>query len=154
VFPFGLVPTGRVKSKAEAVRAALWWKFSSRAECLHDDQMSNPAMRTERRRWCDFGGRGREVGGRVPGVGAGRHIGFDQGSCLLTRHLSAGTGQSVIAHFGKTRREDVVHKTADKFLGAESHALKLLGPVVAIAKGDLRYRCSRRLTRGSRPYRY
>lgn len=107
---------------------------------MHDDQVSNPAMRTERRRWCDFGGRGREVGGRVPGVGAGRHIGFDQGSRLLTRHLSAGTGQSVIAHFGKTRREDVVHKTADKFLGAESHALKLLGPVVAIAKGDLAVR--------------
>ena len=29
-------------------RATLWWKFSLRAEYLHDDQVSDSAMRTER----------------------------------------------------------------------------------------------------------
>ena len=131
----GLVPTSGAKAGGEMVRATSGWKFSLRAEYLHDDQMSNPAMRTERQRGRDFGGRRWEVGCRVLGVG--RQSGFQPGSCLLTILLSAGAGQSVVAHLGKTRREDMLHKTADEFLGAERHALKLLRPVVAITKGNV-----------------
>jgi hypothetical protein len=117
------------------VSATLRRKFSLRAEYLHDDQMSNPAMRTERWRGRDFGGRQWKVG--RGGVGVGRNVRFHQGSRLLTGRVLAGTGQSVVAHFGKTRREDMLHKTANEFLGMDSHVLQLLRPVVAITKGNV-----------------
>ena len=52
-FPLVLVPTSSAKAGGKMVRATLGRKFSLRAEQLHDDQMSNAAMRTE---WWRGGG--------------------------------------------------------------------------------------------------
>src|ERR1700723_842449 len=111
----------------------LWWKFSLRAEDLQDDQMSDVAMWTKRRRG-GFGGGGRGVGCAI--VGFGRQIGFHHGSRLLPSFVVAWAGQSVVAQFGKTAWKNVLHKSADEVLGAESYALQPLCAIVAIAKGD------------------
>ena len=100
-FLFGLVPTGGAKARIEEVRATLGWKFSLRAEDLHDDQMPDAAMRTEWQRGGGFGGGRPDAGFGVLGVG--RNSRFDQGSRLLPSGVLAGAGQSVVAHFGKNR---------------------------------------------------
>ena len=88
---------------------------------MHHDQMSNPAMRTKRQLGRGFGGRTRAVGWGIFGVG--RNSGCDQGLRSFAGRVLAGAGQSVVAHFGKTPREDMLHETADEVLGAEGYAL-------------------------------